>query len=95
MGAASEWRRVLKSEDATANAANRYMGRTAESYSRDFTLAERQFRVLREGVTVERAIEERRVRLRPYAFLRDYYEERRRPPIMDTATRPRTFAITP
>jgi hypothetical protein len=67
MGVASEWRRVLKSEDAAANAANRYIRRAAESYSRDFTIAERQFRRLREGVTVERAIEERRVRLRPYA----------------------------
>jgi hypothetical protein len=67
MGAASEWRRVLKSEDAAANAANRYIRRAAESYSRELTIAERQFRRLREGVTVERGIEERRVRLRAYA----------------------------
>jgi hypothetical protein len=64
---ASEWRRVLKSEDAAANAANRYILRTVEAYSPELTIAERQFRKLQFGVTVEKAIEERRVRLRPYA----------------------------
>jgi hypothetical protein len=67
LGAASDWRRVLGSEDAAANAANRYIRTIADSYSRELTISERQFRQLREGVTVEKAIEDRRVRLRPYA----------------------------
>jgi hypothetical protein len=65
--AIGEWRRVLKSEDAAANASNRYILRAAEAYAPELTIAERQFRKLQFGVTVEKAIEERRVRLRPYA----------------------------
>jgi hypothetical protein len=64
---ASEWRRVTRLEDAAANAANRYILRRAEAYSRELTIGERQFRKLQFGVSVERAIEERRFRTRPYA----------------------------